>query len=240
MKTKELISVIVVIGIVLAGLIYVSSSLSNPNNQKTIEVQGTYSLKKAPDTVWMVVGVDTQADTAQDAENQNTDITNSIYDSLKRLGLTSEDYKTESYNVYPNRNWQTGSNEIESYTVTHQIRIQTDKLDLAGEILDVAISSGANNIYGVTFDLNDNTKDQAKAEALEQATKQARDKAEGIAKGLGVTIKGVKSVSDNSYNYYPVAYDLAVGTVQEKGADAITTEPGTIDITATVSVVYGI
>jgi uncharacterized protein YggE len=176
----------------------------------------------------------------KEAEAKNKEISNRFYKELEGLGLTQEEYKTESYNIYPNKNWEDSSGEIESYTVTHAIKVQTTKIDLAGSILDSAVQAGINSINGVYFDLSENAKEEARAEALKQATESARKKAESIAEGLGAEIKGIKRVSDSSFNYYPLYRDVTTAEVAEKGGLNVVTEPGSVDITATVSVLYEI
>lgn len=231
-----MVIVIIVIGLVIAGLIWLVFSLNEP--KKTIDVQGTSTIKKEADTVWMSIGIQTEADTAIEAETENTAIANEIYSGLGILGLTSADYKTESYNVNPKKDWTRGG-EIIGYTIEHRIRIDTDKTDLAGQILDKAVGAGANSIYGVNFDLSQTTREKARAEALEKATTIAKQKADGIALGLGVEITGIKKVTDSSINYYPYRFmDVEVDKVLAEGAESIITEPGSVEVSATVFVSY--
>lgn len=243
MKTNKLVSIlliILVVGLVIGGLLYLSISLIKGTNEKTIDVQGTYTVKKDPDKVWLSLGVETQDQTAQAAENTNKEISNNLYKSLEKLGLTSKDYKTESYYVNPITDWQEG-NKIKGYTATHMIRVDTDKINLASPILDAAVDAGANLIYGVYFDLSDNARETAKAETLKKATEVARQKADAIAEGLGAKITGIKSVSDSSVNYYPMVYrEMAIADVSSKGAESIITQPGNVEVTSTVSVTYKI
>ena len=239
MKSKNVLPIVViilVIGLVIAGLIWLIISLTSEG--KTIDVQGMATVKKEADKVWMSVGVVTEADAASEAESENTRISNKIYAGLNSLGLTSKDYKTESYNVRPNRDWRE-EGKITGYTVEHRIRIDTDKIELAGAILDKAVEAGANSIYGVNFDLSTTSRELARAEALKTATQIARQKAEGIASGLGVRITGIKSVSDSSVNYYPYRFmDIGVEKVMAEGGENIITESGSVEVTATVFVSY--
>jgi uncharacterized protein len=233
-KKPTAITIVLTIGLVIAILLWVGASLFKES--QTLNVQGSYSTKLSPDKVWMTLGVQTQDANAQYAEERNTEISNKIYSSLESLGLTSSDYKTESYYVNPTTNYY---GKISGYSVVHTIRVDTDKIELASEILDAAVAAGANLIYGVNFDLSENTRENAKAEALKKATESAKAKAEGIASGLDMKITGVKSVSDSSINYYPYIYrDFAASEVTEKGAESIITEPGTVEVSASVSVVY--
>ncbi len=236
LKITGIIAAVILISLI-SILVYFKSY---GEEEKVIEVQGSYQITKESDTVWMSLGIETNTKTAKEAEAKNKEISNRFYKELEGLGLTQEEYKTESYNIYPNKNWEDSSGEIESYTVTHVIKVQTPKIDLAGSILDSAVQAGINSINGVYFDLSENAKEEARAEALKQATESARKKAESIAEGLGTEIKGIKRVSDSSFNYYPLYRDVTTAEVAEKGGLNVVTEPGSVDITATVSVLYEI
>lgn len=237
---KSILTIIIIIGIVLAGLMWLGISMLKSGNGETISVQGSYSQKLNPDKVWMSIGIETQAKLASDAESENKEISNGIYTSLDNLGLTSTDYQTESYNVYPTYDYNYG-NKITGYTVSHRIRIDTDKINLASSILDAAVNAGANSIYGVNFDLSENSRETAKANALKKATESAKTKAESIAAGLGAKLGRIKSVSDSNINYLPYIYaEVASAEVREKGASSIITESGSVEVSAGVSIVYNI
>ena len=139
-----IIFIIIVLGIVILGVIKFSG-LSG--DSKTIDVSESTTITKSVDRVLINVGVEITANSASEAEERNTKLTNKIYESLKNLGLSEKEYSTESYNVYPNRDWE--NNKIDGYIVSHNIKIDTEKIDLAGDILDKTIESGANQIYGL-------------------------------------------------------------------------------------------
>jgi len=228
-------------GIVAAVLIFFVALMTGANDdERSISAQGTSALRESSDLVTMTIGIETQALNARDAEQNNKEISEKLYSSLQILGLDSTEYKTESYTIYPNKDWAR-SGKITDYTVIHTIRIETDKIERAGEILDSVSSAGANSIYGVSFGLKEETRQKAQAEALKQATSLARQKAEAMASGLGKSLGRVKTVSDSTVDYYPYIERSYAGTLDGVGEDsAITTEPGTVEVTASVSVVYGI
>jgi hypothetical protein len=117
------------------------------------------------------------------------------------------------------------------------ILIDTEKIDLAGKILDGVVGAGANNIYGLQFTLTEETEKEARIEAYEKATSNARAKADGIAKGLNVRITGIKSISDSSVDFYPIYRDFAVAEASV-GTDGVQVASGDVDVTARISVSY--
>ena len=122
-----IVLVVVVIGLFTFGIL----SFLGLGDSKTIDVSESATVTKEANRVILTVGIDTQADTASEAESQNSEVSDEIYSFLDSLGL-QDDYETESYNVYPNRNWEI--NEVNGYSVNHMVKIDTEQVDLAGEI----------------------------------------------------------------------------------------------------------
>ena len=122
-----IVLVVVVIGLFTSGIL----SFLGLGDSKTIDVSESATVTKEANRVILTVGIDTQADTASEAESQNSVVSDEIYSFLDSLGL-QDDYETESYNVYPNRNWEI--NEVNGYSVNHMVKIDTEQVDLAGEI----------------------------------------------------------------------------------------------------------
>jgi hypothetical protein len=232
LNLTNILIIIIVLGIVTLGVIKFSGLVGD--NKETIDVSETATIMKPADRVLINVGVEITKDSASEAEEENTKITNQIYESLKSLGLSESEYSTEYYNVYPNRNWNT--NTIDGYTVSHNIKIDTEKIDLAGDILDKAIESGANQIYGLQFSLKEETEKSAREEAYKKASENARLKAEAIAKGLGVKITKIVKITDSSVDYYPLLRDVAYA---EDSTIKVEVNPGEVTVTASISVSYG-
>jgi len=106
---------------------------------------------------------------------------------------------------------------------------------LQERFIDGVVNAGANNIYGLQFTLTEDVENEARTEAYEKATQKARIKAEGIARGLEVQITGVKSISDSSFDFYPVMRDVAYALEDAKSVDVAS---GDVDVTASVTVSY--
>ena len=239
MKNTNTIWVVLIIAVAAIVMTATVMWFSNGPDMKTIDVTGTSSITKPADQAMLSIGVETQADTAEEAEAENTKISNELYDSLKELGLTEKDYKTQYFNVQPRKDWESGGN-ITGYSVQHNIEIDTDNIEKVPEILDAAVQAGANNIYGVHFTLKEETREMARAEAYQKATTYARTKAESIAEGLGVEITKIVRVSDASYNYMPYRADIAIAEVSGASAkgESIPIESGEVEVTSTISVSY--
>jgi len=237
---------IMAVAVIIAVAIVGAMLINNPNiipqpQQKTITMDGTYTKTVAPDKVDVTFSVVTKADTATDAQSQNTVASNKIIAALKAKGFTDADISTVYYNVYPEYNWSDGTNEIIGYTATHQITVNSTNVSAAGVIVDVVVKNGANQVDYIDFSLKQETEQTLKVEALAKASQNAREKANAIAAGLGTSIKGILSVSEGNIYYPPYRFDYmsaaeSVGGIQNSKAVSIT--PGNVEVSATVSVTF--
>jgi uncharacterized protein len=72
--------------------------------------------------------------------------------------------------------------------------VRADDIARVGEILDLAVGSGATTVSGVRFDLKD--RSAAEREALKRAVADARGRAEAAASGAGVSIDRVLRIEE--------------------------------------------
>jgi hypothetical protein len=104
-----------------------------------------------------------------------------------------------------------------------------------GEILDAAITAGANTVNGIRFGVKDSSK--LNDQALTEAVKTARAKADLVAEGLGLKVTSVQSVSIDSYvGSEPVYAKMAAGGMRDSASVPI--EAGELTFTASVRVTF--
>jgi len=202
---------------------------------KTISVSGTGTVSMKPDMGWFTASVVTQADTAGQAEELNNNAMSKVISALMGAGIAEKDIQTVDYSLSPiyQESKEPGQRPIlVGYSVRHSIRVTVRDLAAVGNMLDLAISNGANELGGVYFGLSDVKAQQAQTEALDLAVKDADSKAGTIAKSMGVTLVGPISVS-LGYYYQPVRMDL-----KEVAAQPVPVMPGQLEYTVNVQVVY--
>jgi len=215
------------------GGITLPSSIDDVELQNTIFVSGLGSASTQANEATVTLGVQTQHVSASEAVRLNAESMTAVLDALKEIGITEEDMKTVSYSVNPvygRDSWDT----VTGYRVINMIQVEINDIDMVGPVIDTAASSGANKIYGIVFGLTDDVIAELELEAFEAALNHASNKAETIANHLGVTLTGVLSVSESSYNPYTPyrSYDLAY-----EGASTPIIE-GSLSISVTVQVAY--
>lgn len=218
-------------------------SAADTSDDKTISVSGTGKVTSAPDKVIISIAVETEDTDAYNAQQQNAVKMNAVISSLKAMGLTDDEIETSGYRIY---SYTSGEDSIFGsrktvYRVTNTIKVESSKVDKAGEIIDNAVAAGANSINYISFTLSDEKSNQLRSQALDAAIAQASSDAKTVASALGVTISGVKSVNVGA-SYVPMSYDNYGGYAMEdaKMASAVptTVTPGDVDVSASVSIVY--
>src|SRR5690606_5875471 len=89
-----------------------------------------------------------------------------------------------------------------AYRVSNMLHITLRNLDTVGEVLSQAVSAGANQAWGISFDLEDDEPLAAKARA--EAVAEARARAEELAKLAGVRLGRVVSIAEEETGVGPM------------------------------------
>lgn len=128
-----------------------------------------------------------------------------------------------------------------TYRVHDAIEVRVRDLAKVGAVIDTALGRGITQISDVRFSASDVAA--AQEEALREATLRARRQAEAIASASGMQLGRVLSLStqaEDTYRYSPYFIDGL--SLRGVGAEAASTEPGTIVVQAAIPVavtVYG-
>ena len=170
----------------------------------SITAVGTSSISLPPDLARVNVGVFTQASTAEDASSTNATQTSAVITALQALLGTNASIKTINYSLSPmyNNPAPGQSARIIGYTVSNTVEITLTNLVKIGKTIDTAIQSGANQVQGISFDLQD--RNPPTAQALKAAAASARSQADAIASGLNVHTGAVLHASEGVNTSTPV------------------------------------
>ena len=154
----------------------------------------------------MILGVESEAKTANESLSKNSKSLNSVISSLSNSGISKDSIQTSNFTIYPLYEWSDVKDEqiLIGYRVSNILSIQTDKIDSAGDIIDSAVSSGANRVDNVSFQLSDDRLQKISDDLIADAINDAKQKAEKALVPLKQKIVGVKSVviHDNMTPYY--------------------------------------
>ena len=215
-------------------------------NEKTVSATGTATTSVDPDLLNINFGVETEAKTAKEAMNANSEVMAQIVAAIKKLGITEDELGTTGFNIYPVYKDITDPitgiyirSELSGYRVSNILSVKTTQLTLASSILDTAVEAGANRVDGVYFALSPKTQLAVQNDLIEQAVLNAKSKAEKAIAPLGQKITGVKMVSLSDFAYPPPPiYYGGYATAEVAYSKAPPIFSSNQDVLTTVNVVF--
>lgn len=193
-----------------------------------------------PDTAKLTAGIDVSASTLDAAQSQINQKSKTLVDAVKRLGVEEKDIKTSSYNVYPEYDFRTPGSRITGYRISTTYEIKVKEIEKINEVLATVTQEGANIVSGVSFEVNESTKDKLMDEARAEAVDKARTKAESLARAAGVTLGKILTISESSQNVpVPIALREGIGGTPDT-AVAPDIQPGEEEISVLVTISWEI
>jgi len=233
----------------LVVLLLTSSPIlaSSDSEDGVIRVFGNAVITVAPDQCIIILGVETIGTDIEATMAESNEAINNVMAALKNLGLNDEQIRTGTFSVSTQSSFSWHMyipSEETQYRVNNLLTITLDNLDMVGQVVDVAIASGANQVQSVQFGVRDS--EALMLQALGTAVNQARVKAGVLASAAGVEITGVRSIQEDWGTFSPAMVqselnwalmDMARGF---SPAPSIIIIPNDVHIHANVTVVYNI
>lgn len=203
----------------------------------TITVTGNGVAYGAPDIAVAQIGVQSRSpEPAAALDDANAKMT-AIMAALKELGVADKDIQTSNFSVSVQNDVdpQTGQSKgTFTYVVDNTVSITMRDLTKVGEVLGQVVAAGANNIYGVSYTVSDQSK--LEAEARDKAMADAKARAEQLAKLAGVTLDQPMTISEYSNGPQPfMRADVAASAI---GGKAVPVSSGQIQVNLQVNVTY--
>jgi len=232
-----LLIAVLVVQLTGSPLVHAAASTVSAAQEPTCEITVTSggAASAQPDMAQASIGVQVIAPSLAQATQENDAQMAAVIAKLKELGVADKDIQTTNYNIFPQRNFQNGkSGEITGYQVSDTVQVTIRDLSKISTILDQVTQAGANNIFGVTFGIQDRTKLQS--EAIDKAVADAQARAEELAKASGVQLGDVESISQV---VTPTPIPFGEATAQAAGS-ATPIQPGTVQVNAQVQISYAI
>lgn len=207
---------------------------------RTVSVSGSGRVSVTPDEATITIGVETRAETAAEALEQNNEQMQALITTLTGEDIAREDIRTQDLQLYPQYREVTDPTsvpQVVGYNATNTLLVTVRDLAQLGTMLDAAVQAGSNRIYGIQFSVSDQVAatDQARSQALADA----RHKAEQLATLVNGTLGEVISVTESSQ--VPVPFYGGGGGVQmDRAAAEVPIEPGSQLVEVTLQVVYAL
>ena len=239
-KNSIIIVVTLLIGAVLlsaCGLIEAQGV--TPTSERYIRVSGSGEVAVVPDIAYINIGVHSEAEDVSSALEANNTQATKLTEALQAEGIEAKDIQTTSFNVYPQTRYDNMGQPVgTSYVVDNTVYITVRDLTKLGKMLDSAISAGANNIYGISFDIAD--KETVLAQARVLAIKDADAKAKSVATVAGVTLGQILSIDVSTPTYNQPYFGYGMGGGASRVETSVPVSAGQIVVSYTATLNYAI
>ncbi len=206
-----------------------------PDTPATVAASGEGLIQAVPDRAWITISAESRASNPREAQRRNTEAMTPVLDKLKAAGVPGEGIRTVAYDLQQEWDYVNNRRVSRGYVARNSVEVRVDAVERVGELLEVAVGSGATSVGGIRFDL----KDQAslEREALRLAVADARAKAEAMASGAGRTIDRILRIEEQGVSAPPMPVRM-LREAQLASADAAAPpiSAGQMEIRAQVTV----
>lgn len=248
----------------MAGCIGYSNSADNPSADnystpggRAITVSATGDVSGDPDKAVLSLSVETRANSAQEVRSTLADDAETLVQALEDAGIPSENITTDRFRIRERIDRQRVerdgiehedelTDEHRYYEGSHRYSVEVEAVDDVGEIIDIAVDAGADDVGRVTFTLSDEKRAELRDVALQEAIANARTEAEVIANEIGAEIVEVTLIDTTRGQITPVqrevfmAGDAPEPTPSPEPEAATTVEPGDVTVSVQVQIQYAI
>ncbi len=229
-----------------AGLAVLGSAAVLPASEETAKpgpsmaiVVGEGQVLAVPDIARLQVAIVTEAPQAQPAAAENAKKAEAFVAAVKKFLPAGDSFKSTGYRIIPLQTYGERGKKptITGYRVSSSFQIKLTDLTRLGDLIDLAIRQGVNEISGPFWEHA--KMDQLLQTASVQALEKARDLAEALAKAQGMKVKRLAKVI-NRGRQMPVPRDEARMMMAPAGAERVAPpiEVGEQEIRAVVEAAF--
>jgi uncharacterized protein YggE len=161
-----------------------------------------------------------------------------VMQKIKGAGLPGDAVRTTAYDLQPEFDYANGRQSLRDYVARNALEVRIDDVTRVGEILDLAVGSGATSVSGVRFDLQD--RGAAEREALRLAVADARRRADAGAAGANVKVDRIIRIEEQRSPPPEPRPMMMAMRAESAGAGQPPISPGEIEIKVTVTLTAAI
>lgn len=213
----------------------VSSVTTSKQDAFTVTGEGKFSVK--PDVALISLGVSANGASVKTVQEKLNSSINAVSAAVKNLGVSADDIKTVNYSINPTYDYSNGAQHITGYSANSTLSVKVRDLDKASAVIDAGTAAGANQVGGISFDVDDRTNAESQARKL--AVTDAKKKAQAAADIAGFKLGRIVNYSEG-FGGQPRPMTMALKADSAVGSTPTQVEPGTSEINVTVSLSYEI
>ncbi|WP_149193877.1 SIMPL domain-containing protein [Luteimonas suaedae] len=202
-----------------------------------LSVSAQAEASRVPDVATLSAGVVTQAADANAALRANADRMNALMAAIKAAGIAEKDVQTSGLNVHPQyHHSDNAAPTITGYQASNTVSLKVRDIAALGDVLDALVASGANQVNGPSFEIDepDAVYDEARQAALQKAQQRARM----YAQSLGMRVRRIVSISEGGGFMPPPRPMMRMEAAAMDMGGASPVSPGQTTLTANLDVVF--
>jgi uncharacterized protein YggE len=207
-----------------------------PGDGTLLSVSAQAEARRVPDVATISAGVVTQAADANAAMRANATQMDKVMAAIRAAGIAERDIQTSGVNLNPQYKYvDNQAPEITGYQASNTVNLKVRDIARLGKVLDALVASGANQVNGPSFEIDqpEAAYDEARRGALEKA--QAR--AAMYAKTLGLRVRRIVSISEGGGFQPPMPVPMMAMARGKAEADTAVS-PGETTLAANLDVVF--
>jgi len=215
----------------------VTTGPAQPITGTRLEITATGEATRVPDLAIISAGVVTRAPSASGALQANSARMERVLAALRRVGIAERDIQTSSINLNPEYHYQENQPpKLVAYTASNQVTIRFRDIRNSGQVLDILVAEGANQISGPSMTIE--RPEEALDEARTNAVAAGRARAELYARALGKRVARVISVSEGGGYYPPPPMPMAERAVAVSAVSKTEIVPGDQKLQVSLAMVF--
>jgi uncharacterized protein len=232
-------SLLIAVAVLLAGTFFIpwkniSWGKIEMMPASTITVVGEAKTLEKTQIASFTAGVSAVNDDKNVALEEVNNKISTMINSVKNFGIPEKDIKTQNANVYQREeSYYEGDRQKTrkgQWHVSNNISITLRDVDQATELSTLLTQSGATNVYGPNFTMDDTS--EFSEDLLSAAVTDAKNKAKAMAAGDGQKIGKIISINEGG------ATSKAQPMYLAEGGGGGGFEPGSQSVSKTVTVVF--
>jgi uncharacterized protein YggE len=188
------------------------------------------------------LGVNVQADDVGAAVDAANEAIESVTTGLVEMGVEEVDIQTTNFSVWPEDVYDPEIGRPTGERVFHvdsTVNVIVRDISTMSDVISTGLEAGANNIFGISFSIDDTAP--LAERARENAIDDAQFRAQALAEGMGLTLGDVVSVREFGGGGIVTRVDSVEAAAAEgMGGGGPPISPGQSRVSVQVEVTYSI
>ena len=185
--------------VILIAMAQAPTFAEDAKMNRIITLNGHGEVRAVPDLAMINMGVVSSAETARAALDANTKAMTELMASLKAANVDDKDISTSNFSVNPRLDYGQNNGQppkLVGYDVSNNVSVIVRKIDGLGALLDKAVSSGSNQINGISFSIS--KPEAAMDEARKLAVQDATHKSQIYTSAAAINLGNIMSITESS------------------------------------------